>query len=131
MSMPTENLKNQNGYIAIVTALILSALIIAITASISLSAFVGRKTVLNSSLKEESRALADACINVALLKLALDINYAGGETVTVGQDCDIISVTTNDNQKTITVRSVVENIYTNIRRTINANDFSIVSWEEF
>ncbi len=125
------NYKNKDGYIAIVSALILTALIITIVASISLSVFVGRSNILNSSFKEMSRSLANACMNVALLKLVLDPNYAGGETVTVSSDCDIISVTVNGNQKTITVQAVSDGAATNIRRVINMSDFTILNSEEF
>lgn len=129
----TENQnKKRKGYAAIVSAILITAFIIVIVAGVSLASFVGRASSLNVTFKEISRALANACVNVALLRLSEDKNYNGGEVVAVGgKNCDIISVETVGLQTTITVKGEFQNSVTNVRRVVKTADLTIVSWEEF
>lgn len=69
------------GFIALISAIIISAVLIALVFSASTSGMYARFNALGSEYKRASLALADSCSNIALLRLAQDYNYAGGETV--------------------------------------------------
>jgi hypothetical protein len=59
----------QKGFIALISAVIMSAVLLIVVVSGSLSSFFGRQDVLDAEYKEKSRALADACISVLLLRI--------------------------------------------------------------
>ena len=83
-------MKHQQGYIALLSALVISALLLAITLSLGLSGFFVRLNVLDAESKERSVALAEACVSAAMLESVSGM-YSANETVAVGQDtCKIV-----------------------------------------
>lgn len=122
----------QNGYIALTSAIIITILLLAITVSLGFSGFFTRFNILDSESKERSLALAEACIDKAMLNIAQNLLYNPiNETVAIESDqCKIVSVTASGNQRTIKTQAVVNKSYTNLKIVINADTFSIISWEE-
>ncbi|MDO8537147.1 MAG: hypothetical protein Q7R94_02790, partial [bacterium] len=57
------------GYIAIMSALIISIIISIVLVSLGQSAFFNRINISDAHLKGKSRSLAEACVDTALLKL--------------------------------------------------------------
>ena len=126
-------LNPQSGYIALMSAIIISVLLLAITVSLGFSGFFVRLNIVDSESKERSSALAEACADQAIL------NFTQGSSVAVtdflvGPDasdkCNIISVTSNGNQTTIKTQAYPNKAYTNLKVVIDSNDFSIISWDE-
>ena len=77
----------QNGYIAVMSAVIISVLLLSIVAALSFSTYFTRFNIFDSFTKERSRSLAESCADYALLKLReLPSSYAGYETITVSGD---------------------------------------------
>ncbi len=123
----------QSGYIALVSVLIISGLLVMALCTVSMSGFFSRFNILNTEFKEMSASLAESCINTTLLKLAQNISYGGNETIlVVDQSCTIRSVVPGSisGQLIVESQAIVEHAYTNLRATINSNDFSIISWQE-
>ena len=119
------------GYIALTSALVITVLIMAIALTLSLSSFFTRANILNTNFKEISHALAEACIETALLKLAQDSAYAGNEVITVGSNqCSILTLESISNQKIIKANAVFQNTTTNLKITVFSSDLSVISWEE-
>ncbi len=120
------------GYIAITSAVVISLLLMAITFALSFSSFFGRFNVFDSQTKEISQALAEACAENALLKLAQNSSYAGNETITVKapDTCDILTIETNGSQKTIKTRATFQKTTTNVKIIANMPGPQLVSWEE-
>lgn len=120
------------GYIAITSALIVSALLLLVVVALSVSSFLYRFTIADSDSKAASRAASEACVEYALLKLALTPSYAGNEVVTITPQtsCAILPITTQGAQKTITASSTVENAVTYLRVTVTLSPMSIAAWEE-
>ncbi len=135
-------MSQRDGFIALVSAVVISVLLIGFTFAVGTSGFGARFRILTSEYKERSRALAEACADAALLKLAKDAGYApAAECVAVGESscpggpdvCTVLAVQRNmpsAGKHTITTRATFQRAVTNIKVVVNAADLSTVSWEE-
>lgn len=121
-------MKNNSGFMALMSTIIISVILLLIATSLSLTSFYGRTNILDFELKEKSFALAEACADTAILRLAEDSSYGGNETVNVvGADkCQIESVVGG----TINVKADYKNYITKLEIEINSTDLSIISWQE-
>ena len=130
------NLETQKGFIALMSAVIISVILLLIATNLSLTSFYGRSNILDFELKERSSALAEACADTAILKLANDLGYipvAGGEDVFVGLDkCTIESVAPGAGSEIIIhTQSDYKDYFTNLKIIVDSSDdLSVVSWEE-
>ncbi len=119
--------KKESGFIALISSIIISAVLVAVVFSLSFSGFFTRFNLLDSEYKERSYELAYACFNVAVLRLASDSGYLGNETVTVGADtCQIRTITTPGTIETKAIMSV-DGATTNLRGVINLTNFTVTS----
>ena len=118
----------QGGFVALITAIILSAILLIITTTLNQTSFFTRSNLLDSEYKERSAGLAEACIDIARLKLANDPRYSGSEpSIPIGTNsCEIRPIVGN----TIETKAVYNSAVTNLRVVINPADISVVSWEE-
>jgi len=123
---------NNQGYIAITSAIIISLLLLAITFTVNLSSFFGRFNIFDSQTKEISYALAEACAEKALLNLVQNSSYAGNETITVKtpDTCDILAIETNGSQKIIKTSAIFDKTKTNLRVVFDTTSSQIIFWEE-
>jgi len=128
--MISRRYNNQKGFIALISAIIISLTLLALGASLSLSGFYLRGNILSTEFKEKSAALSEACVETAILEIAKDGNYSGNETVFVGNDSCYIRSVSGGSEKTIETQAEYRSAYTNLRVVINPNDFSVISWEE-
>jgi len=131
-----------SGYIALVSVIIISALLLIIATSAGFTGFFGRFSILDSEYKERSLALAEACGDAALLKLSSDPGYAppgGGEQVPVaGSDvCTILSVTNGPlaGQQTIETQALFPSFsgkqsHSYIEIVITSSNLAVVCWAE-
>lgn len=120
---------NQRGYIALMSAIIISVLLLSITVGIGLSGFFSRSNILDAESKERSQALAEACGDQALLNFSQGLTSTG--VVSVGHDnCTIISVTPKVGQTTIKTQAVINHAYSNIKIIVDTNTLGIISWDE-
>lgn len=127
-----KNYNTQKGFIALISSIVMSAILLLITTTLSLSSFFTRFTILESEYKEKSSALAEACVDSALVKIALDNAYSpSNETVQFGNNiCLINGVTTISGQKTIATQGNYQESYTNLSVTIQTNNLQVISWLE-
>lgn len=137
-------ISNQSGYVAIMSAIVISVILISLAFISSFTSYFARFNILDSENKKVSSALADACMETALVNLAKDINYSPppiGECVSLGgtcggadpqKVCKIDSVKTLGVQKIIKTQGIFNNSYTNLISTTTptAYDITIDSWEE-
>ena len=123
----TCNLKPQSGYIALTSAIIISALLLGITVSLSLDGFFARTNIVDATSKEQSSALAEACIQVAILDIAQNtIPTSFPAVIPVGNSqCSIISI----NGDAIQSQAQVNKAFTNLKADIDSN-FIITSLQE-
>ena len=121
----------RNGYIALTSIILISSILITIVTVLSYSAFFERSNILEDEYKERSLVLAEACIDVALLKIANMHTYTGNEQITIGNDsCLIRPIQLIGNQKIIETTAIFRNMHSNMRVIVDSANLSVNSWEE-
>ena len=121
--------RKDSGFVALITAIILTSILLIITVTLNQTSFFTRGILLESEYKERSAALAEACVDIARLKIASDPTYSGNESsVSVGSGvCQIRPIISN----TIETRATFSESVTNLRIVISPYpNLSVVSWEE-
>jgi hypothetical protein len=132
---------SQGGYIALISIIIIVALLMIITVAVSFSGFFSRFGILDNEYKEVSSALAEACADTAILNLAEnwsnpEIPPGGIVHVGPGADdiCNIVSIEPSGggSSKTIKVQASSKNSYTNLKIMVNNGGvgIGIDSWLE-
>lgn len=87
------SMKRPRGYVALLSVLLLSAILLGLTTTVASTGFFSRGNSLTAEYKRISLGLAESCMNQALLRLAQDADYEGGDTVSVnGNDCTIETI---------------------------------------
>lgn len=129
-------MKQPKGFIALMSALVISAVLLLIITGGSLSGFYTRMDALNGEYKERSYALAQACVSETLLALANDPAYAGGATTTVSGSGQCYtgpiakSGSLPSDTYTFRTRSYVSGAYSSIDVTASVGDLSITKQAE-
>ncbi len=130
-SLPCQQAGTSGGYIALISTIIISVLMMGVVFATSHAGFIGRFNILNTEFKELSSGLAEACVDMALLKLAQSKSYAGNESISVGNSqCLILPIETSPGQKTIKTKATFQNSVTNLKIVAKDTDLSVISWEE-
>lgn len=124
--------ENNSGFIALFTAVILSAVLILVVVTLNQSGFITRSEILDSEFKNRSSALAEACVDKALLELAKNPTYGGNETIAVGSDSCTIRpiVPPSSGEIIIETRAIYQSAVTNLKIILKDSDLSIKSWNE-
>ncbi len=132
-----KNLQNTNGgYIALISVIVISALLIAITFTLSFTGFFLRFNILDYENKNQSVGLAEACVDTTLFKLSSNPSYTGNEDISLGTNtCHIGSISNSGSQFSFKTQSAYppslpQKTYTNVSIVANTSDLSIVSWDE-
>lgn len=125
-------IKSNSGFLALISAIIISVVLLLIASNSSFTGFYTRSNVLDFELKERSYALAEACVNIAILKLLNNTPYVGGEIINIsGSDfCTINTINPNLDPIIIQTKAIFEHATTNLNIKVNKTDLSIISWEE-
>jgi hypothetical protein len=121
-----------SGFVALMSAIVISVVLLIIAVTGSFTGFFGRADVLDAESKTRSIALADACVDSLMLNLSYDATYGGGDTVTLGSDtCEIKdSPTPYDPIRTFPIQAVFNNAYTNYQITVDTDAMEVTQWAE-
>jgi purine-cytosine permease-like protein len=127
-----EKQKASSGFIALMSAIIISVILLLITTNLNLTGFYNRSNILDWELKEKSSAVAEGCADLVLLRLASDSGYAGGENIAVsGSDtCHIFPALAASNPRMFTIQAQPANYYTNLEITVDVPTLVVTKWEE-
>ena len=130
-NLKTVDSSCQGGYIALMSALIISAILLMISVSLGMGGFFTRFNVLSGEYKLTSEQLAQGCLEKAKVLLALN-PYADitGSLNIGGNSCNIVSLTADDpqgGQTTIQTSAIVHDSVANIKAVINSANFSLIS----
>lgn len=124
-------MNQNNGFIALITSIILSLVVMLVAVSLGSANLFNRFAVVDFGNKQSSLSAARSCLYYALFKLAESSHYSGNETLTVsGYTCAISAITTSGANKIIPAKSQVSGATTNLRLTVNSSSLSTVSLEE-
>jgi len=122
------------GFIALISILLVSMVLLVTVTTLNLTGYIARESILDAEFKEMSISLAEACGNIAVIKLASDFTYTQtSESVEMvnGNQCKIISVTGSSTIKTARVQANSHELYTNLEIEVtNSPSFKINSWKE-
>ena len=138
--MKSQTFEKQDGFIALISIVLIFSALIILVSLVSISGFYARFNVLDYENKKISMGLAEACGETALVNLAKDptgygltISSAGQQiTVDTGKTCRVCSVSTTS-PYTILTRASYKNAYTNlsVNGTLGVSNFNVTSWDEF
>lgn len=128
-------MSKERGYIALMSVIVISVLLMTIAIAVSFTGFFSRFNVLSEEYKERSLALAEACADTALLNLSLDPGYNPiNQTINIDSDACIVVSKQIDSpaagQTTILTSGQFQQATTNIKVVVGSSDLSLVSWEE-
>jgi hypothetical protein len=119
------------GFIALISAVLISAILLIVATTLSLSSFYGRYNIFDSEMKERSFTLAEACADIALVQLAIDSGYSGNATTTIDSDeCHIGPVTASGSERIFKTRAIYSDYHSNLRVTVDSSTLSVIAWEE-
>ena len=122
---------NQNGFIALITSIIISALLLVLIASSSLSSLYASENTLEKSQKQQSLDLANSCINMVLLRLSADQSFNGLRTWKIGTaNCIISQISLIDSSFVFEIKVSVGNSFTNLKVVANKTSLNIISIAE-
>jgi hypothetical protein len=105
------------GFIALISVIIISGLLMLLALGASNSLFKGRLAQQEREAKVQSEELAQSCVQDLLLEY-------------VNSNCAVQHIATSGSQKTYTIQAIFNNAYTNLVATIDTKTFKIVSQTE-
>lgn len=121
---------SERGFIALMSAVVISATLLLLAAGIGLSGIYDRFDQLDSELKERSNALAEACVDVALLQLSSNPNFNSPTMVALPpHQCFMGNFSANGGLVTFETQASSSNYFTNLKVTYSTNH-AVSSWQE-
>lgn len=130
--MPFLSKKNRSGgYIAVISAIIVTAIVLSVALVFSSSNFLGRFDTLFLEEKDIARGVAEGCLEYARLKLAQSPSYAGNESKNIGPySCNILAIESAPGQKIIKSTATVQDRVSNLKLIVNDSALKLISFEE-
>jgi hypothetical protein len=126
-------LRSQNGYIALITMLVVGAASLAIALTLLVNGTDSQRAGLVAQQSAGARGLADACMEEALQQMHDNSAFTGTNSITLGKGTCSYTITNNGgNNRTVDVTGTVSNVVRKIQAhvTINTSDISVTSWQE-
>lgn len=126
---------SHKGFIALMSAVIISAVLMLTVVAGALSGIYARSNVLDAELKSRSRAVADACLEQALLLVTNDPGYGSSAPETEYQkfnsiDACELTVSGAAPTKTISVQGSSTKAVTNLSATYDTDTKALSSLAE-
>ncbi|MFA5051933.1 MAG: hypothetical protein WC544_02615 [Patescibacteria group bacterium] len=126
--------RNQQGYIALIALIIISAVTLAIALSMSSLGITETDTGLLRQQSAQAEQAAYSCLNEAYIQLMRNGSYAGGTVLDVPPGtCTIVSVSTPvPADRIVTVSADVGGVQRQFigRVTVSAAGLTLVAWQE-
>lgn len=127
--MSEINMKTR-GFIALMSAIVISAVLLIIAVTGSFTGFFGRGNILDAELKSRSAAVADACAEQAFLLIANDSAYAGLSIITFNSLDSCRVEVSGASLKNIRIQATSSRAVTNLDIDYDPDTLTIDSWEE-
>lgn len=125
---------SQSGYIALMSTLIVGAIGLAIALSMLWLAIGNAKSAQSNYAADTAKAMADYCVEMALLNVHTNLNYYGGDTISNLDDtCTIVAVSGKGNrgrviEATGTSGTITRKVKVQIDRV--RPQIQLLSWQE-
>jgi|SRR3989344_3599404 len=121
--------QRNEGFAALITAIVLSLVLIIVTVTLNRSGFFARSAILEAEYKEMSSALAEACVDIAMLRIATTPGYSvTNDPIAIGDEtCTIDSVAGDNIQTSADVNGSVTRFEVIVDLS---DDLAVISWNE-
>lgn len=125
-------IKNQKGYITLLTVLVISSVAISITSTLLIFGVDANKNVLVKDFSKQARALADGCAEEALELIRATSGFTGYGTLTLDNNICSYNVTnTGGTNRLIIASSTVGATVRKVKITIDkVKPIRMTSWQE-
>jgi hypothetical protein len=132
MSAINRKNKYENGFVALISAILLSSMLLLVAIVLSTSSFFARFNILGSELKEKGLSVAEACADEGLLLIANNENHISSTTTNIlgVGTCTLGPIPTSGNPRIFFVESNIQNYYTNLKISVSPSTLLVNSWEE-
>lgn len=97
----------RSGAVALISVLVISAVIVVIGVGINLRSIGSLQSAFKSRRSTEAFYVADTCIEEALIRLRRNAAYSGG-SLAVGDGTCTITIAVNGNERTVTATATVD-----------------------
>lgn len=122
-----QSKKEQQGFAALFTTIIISAVLFGVVVALHEKSFLLRMRVLGAEYKAQSYALAEGCVQVARLRLAANAFYAGGETMFIDTGtCRVLPVIVHETYAEIRAQATTSDAVTNLVAHIDPHTFAVI-----
>ncbi len=129
-----EKPSSQHGFIALISILIISAVLLVTTLGLAQFGIANRFFILNLEQKASSKKLAEACVHIARIQTYNDPLFVRNTPLSVpvaGSTCTIISITPSGNDTTVIHTSAqTGEAITNLSVVVDNTEGDFLSWEE-
>jgi len=125
--------KKQDGYITLISVLVVGAVGLAITTSLLLLGLGSSRTSFAVEQSNQSKALANACVEEGLQQIRDSTLFTGSGNLTLGQGTCTYTVTSQGGQnRTVTASGTVGTIVRKVTIIINGINplITATSWQE-
>lgn len=104
----------------LITVIVLGIIILLLAQTLSTTGYFQRHGTLEFQSKELSYALAMSCLDKAMYSLSNDLDYTGGETVTLGgYQCTISTITYSGSNSTIITSATANGSSTTLKLVVD------------
>lgn len=132
--MLEKNKKLKNGFVALISILIIGAVVLVISIGLSLRSISETDMSLSQQQANNALSLANLCAEQALMKLESVLNYSGSETLNIdGNSCSILAITGSGNtNRIVTTQSAVGGYTRKVKVVVSQISpiMQISSWNE-
>ena len=107
--MDYEIRKRKDGFIALISLVIISAIVLVVSLGVSLRSIDQTRSGMTNEFGMRALSSAERCAEEALMRLKNDLLYAGGESIIEGgETCEILPITGAGNtDRTVQTRSTI------------------------
>lgn len=123
-------MKNNKGFIVLTSVIVLSVVLLLIAQVVSTAGYFQGSGALDFELKETSYFLALSCLDHAYYSATQDFDYAGNETLPVGNSTCHVDPVVFQGQNTIFQSSATANASTTKLKMVVDQNFAIASFQE-
>ncbi len=120
----------KNGFIAITTILIISAVTLGIATTVALTSIGEGQASFSLTKGEDSLQFVEGCAEDALLKIRSSGSYAGGTISRPEGTCDVTVVSGSPNTLTVTTQDTKYKRTLEISYTRASTGITLTSWKE-
>lgn len=124
---------SQSGFIALISILIVSAVLLATTLSLAQFGIANRFFILHLEEKVVSEKRAEACVHIARIAAYNDPLYEVSTPTSIqvaDGTCNIVSVEADNDKSTIEVTAESNGATTNYLVVVDNTDGTFLSWNE-